>query len=297
MRIRQLECFVALAEELSFTRAARRLNMSQPPLSTQIQTLERDLNAQLILRTSRKVTLTRIGEAFLSHARSILDQQGRALREIAALQQGQEGTLEIGTTGSILRSGLSDLLSRFAASHPRITLCVAEQSPSLQIAEVISHRADVSFNRSIPRDGDLMHEFAWEEEMMALVPQEHRLAGRSAVSITDLRDDDHVILRPESSDFATYLLSRTIAAGYQPKISQQVVDAQSIPALIVSGFGVSIVPAGIAKLTAGPLAFLPIRPEPPVSKVYMVYRGDEQTPALRRFLTYVRSSLEGNRSV
>ncbi|SMO51278.1 LysR family transcriptional regulator [Paracoccus laeviglucosivorans] len=289
MRMRQLQCFVVLAEELSFTRAAQRLNMSQPPLSTQIQTLERDLAAQLILRTSRKVTLTRAGEAFLGHARSILDQYERATQEIAAIQQGQAGMLEIGATGSILRGGLSDLLSRFAVRNPGITLRVTEQPPSVQITEVISHRTDVSFNRSIPRNRDLTHEFAWCEEMVALLPQDHPLATQDAISIADLRDDDHVLLRPDSSDFATYVLSRIIDAGYQPKVSQQVVDAQSIPSLIASGFGVSIVPAGIARLTAGPLAFLPIRPDPPMAQVYMVYRRDEQGSALQAFLAHVRA--------
>lgn len=292
MRIRQLQCFVVLAEELSFTRAAIRLNMSQPPLSTQIQTLEREIEAQLILRTSRKVALTDAGRAFLGHARSILEQYQRAMREMAAIRQGQEGLLEIGATGSILRGGLSDLLARFSARYPGISLHVTEQPPSVQITEVISHRTDVSFNRSIPRSRDLAHEFAWSEEMVALLPQEHPLAGRAAVSIADLRHDPHVLLRPDSSDFATYLLSRIIDAGYHPKISQQVVDAQSIPALIAAGFGVSIVPAGIARLTAGPLVFLPIRPEPPVSQVYMVYRRHEQSPALLTFLAHVRAGLK-----
>ena len=289
MRMRQLQCFVVLAEELSFTRAAQRLNMSQPPLSTQIQTLERDLAAQLILRTSRKVTLTRAGEAFLVYARSILDQYERATQEIAAIQNGQAGMLEIGATGSILRGGLSDLLARFSVRNPRIILRVTEQSPLVQITEVISHRTDVSFNRSIPRNRDLTYEFAWSEEMVALLPQDHPLAGRAAISIADLRDDDHVLLRPDSSDFATFVLSQIIEAGYQPRISQQVVDAQSIPSLIASGFGVSIVPAGIARLTAGPLAFLPIRPAPLMSQVYMIYRSAEQAPALQAFLAHVRA--------
>lgn len=291
MRIRQLRCFLALAEELSFTRAARRLNMSQPPLSTQIQSLERELGAELISRTSRKVSLTRAGELFRQRARNMLDQYERSLQEIRELQQGQDGMLEIGTTGSILRGGLSELLAGFARAHPRITLRVHEQSPTGQLTEVLSRRIDVSFNRSVPRDPELAHEYGWREEMVALVRDDHRLAGRSCVSIGDLRDDQHVVLRPDSSDFAAYVMSCIIASGYHPRISQQVVDAQSIPSLIVAGFGVSIVPAGIARLTAGPLIFLPIRPDPPLSEVYIVYHQLDPVPALQLFLTEIRRDL------
>lgn len=295
MRIRQLRCFAVLAEELNFTRAAQRLNMSQPPLSTQIQTLEREVGAELISRTSRRVALTRAGEVFLQRARNMLDQYERGMQEIREIGQGQDGMLEIGATGSILRGGLSELLAGFSRAHPRITLRVHEQSPTVQLNEVRSRRTDVSFNRSEPRDPELAHEYGWREEMVALVRDDHRLAGRSCVSILDLRDDQHVVLRPDSSDFAAYVMACIVASGYRPRVSQQVVDAQSIPSLIVAGFGVSIVPAGIARLTAGPLRFLPIRPDPPVSEVHIVYLRDDPVPALRLFLAEIRRSLAGAR--
>lgn len=291
MRMRQLRCFVVLAEELNYTRAAKRLHMSQPPLSTQIQTLEREVGAELISRTSRRVALTRAGEVFLQRARTMLDQYERSLQEIREIQQGQDGMLEIGATGSILRGGLAELLAGFARTHPRITLRVHEQSPAVQLSEILSRRADVSFNRSVPRDPDLAHEYGWREEMMALVRADHRLAGRASVSIQDLREDQHVVLRPDSSDFAAYVMSCIVASGYRPQVSQQVVEAQSIPSLIVAGFGVSIVPAGIARLTSGPLRFLPIRPDPPVSEVFIVYHHDDPVPALRIFLDEIRRSL------
>ncbi|WP_347265814.1 LysR family transcriptional regulator [Paracoccus sp. (in: a-proteobacteria)] len=291
MRIRQLRCFLALAEELNFTRAARRLHMSQPPLSTQIQTLERELGAELISRTSRKVALTAAGELFRRRARNMLDQYERSLQDLRELQQGQDGVLEIGATGSILRGGLSELLAAFSRAHPRITLRLHEQSPTNQLNEVLSRRTDVSFNRSVPRDPDLAHEYGWREEMVALLRDDHRLAGRSCVSLGDLRDDRHVVLRPDSSDFAAYVMACIVASGYQPRLSQQVVDAQSIPSLIVAGFGVSIVPAGIARLTSGPLSFVPLRPDPPVSEVHIVYHRHDPVPALQLFLAEIRRQL------
>ncbi|EXL01849.1 LysR family transcriptional regulator [Brucella cytisi] len=287
MRMRQLQCFVVLAEELSFTRAAQRLNMSQPPLSTQIQTLERELGVELINRTSRKVALTRAGKLFRQYATNMLVQYERSLQEMREIHHGQEGLIEIGTTGSILRGGLSELLSNFAQAYPQITLRIHEQSPQTQIDEVRRRRTDVSFNRSIPHGSELAYEHAWQEELVALVRSDHKLAGRTSISMTDLKDDPFVILQPESSDFAAYVMSYVVASGYRPRISQQVIDAQSIPSLIAAGFGVSIVPAGIAHLTSGPLVFLPIRPDPPVSDIYMIYHADDPAPALQLFLTRV----------
>lgn len=291
MKIRQLHCFVVLAEELNFTRAARRLNMSQPPLSTQIQLLEQEVGVELISRTSRRTALTRAGEAFLLRARNILAEHERGLLEIREIDAGQNGLLEIGTTGSILRGGLADLLAAFCRDHPRITVRIQEQAPAIQISEVITRRADVSFNRSIPADDELAYEFAWREELVALLPEGHPAAGRDSVSIQDLHRDQHVILRPDSSDFAAYVMSYLSGSGRRPKISQQVVDAQSIPSLIVAGFGVSVVPSAIARLSSGPLVFRPIRPDPPVSDVFAVYRRHDQTPALQVFLKAMRSAL------
>ncbi|MDP0926344.1 LysR family transcriptional regulator [Paracoccus onubensis] len=291
MRIRQLQCFVVLAEEANFTRAARRLHMSQPPLSTLIQSLEREVDAALINRTSRRMTLTPAGEAFLQRARNILAQHERSLLEIREINAGQDGLIEIGTTGSILRGGLADLLASFCRDHPRITVRIHEQSPAIQISEVISRRADVSFNRSIPSDDELTYEFAWREELVALLPENHPAASQASVSLWDLRHDPHVILRPDSSDFAAYVMSHISSSGYRARISQQVMDAQSIPSLIVAGFGVSVVPAAIARLTSGPLVFRPIHPDPPVSDVFAVYRQHDRTPALNSFLTAMREML------
>ena len=291
MRIRQLQCFVVLAEETNFTRAARRLNMSQPPLSTLIQSLEREVGAALVNRTSRRMTLTPAGEAFLQRARNMLAQHERSLLEIREINAGQDGLIEIGTTGSILRGGLADLLAKFCRGHPRITVRIHEQSPAMQISEVISRRADVSFNRSIPSDDELTYEFAWREELVALLPDDHPAASQESVALWDLRHDPHVILRPDSSDFAAHVMSHISSGGYRARISQQVMDAQSIPSLIVAGFGVSVVPAAIARLTAGPLVFRPIHPDPPVSDVFAVYRQNDQTPALNSFLAAMREAL------
>ena len=289
MRIRQLQCFVVLAEELNFTRAAKRLNMSQPPLSLQIQSLERSVGAGLFQRTSRKMSLTSAGEVFLNRARSILAQHDRALLEVQEVLSGQHGTLDIGATGSILRAGLADLLARFCREHPLISVRLHEQAPALQVSDLLSGRMDVSFNRSVPFHDDLGCQLAWREELVVLLPEDHPLGAASTLSIDDLRHEQHVILRPDSSDFAAYILSFLTQGGARPRISQQVIDAQSIPSLVSAGFGIGLVPAGIAA-TAGPLIYRPIAPAPPVSDIFAVYRRSESKPALAALLATLQRS-------
>lgn len=287
MRIRQLHCFVVLADELNFTRAAKRLNMSQPPLSVQIQSLERTLGADLFDRGSRRIALTPVGQAFLRRARSILAQHDRALSEVREVMAGQHGTLNIGITGSILRAGLADLLARFCAQYPGITAHLHEQAPALQVSDLISGRMDVIFNRSPPAHQDLTCDPAWHEDLVVMLPADHPLCANDRVALDDLLDQPHVILRPDSSDFAAHIMSLITRGGTRPRVSQQVLDAQSIPSLVAAGFGVSIVPAGIATLTSGPLVFRPLAPDAPVTQIFTVYRRGDDNPVLHLFLDQI----------
>ncbi|MBK4217954.1 LysR family transcriptional regulator [Paracoccus caeni] len=288
MRIRQLHCFVVLAEELNFTRAAKRLNMSQPPLSLQIQSLERALGADLFHRSSRKMTLTQAGEVLQRRAKNILAQHDRAILEVREAIAGHHGVLDIGTTGSILRAGLADLLARFCREFPGITVRLHEEAPALQISDLISGRMDVIFNRSPPAHDDLTCELAWKEDMVVMLPADHPLGAQDTLSLDDLRSERHVILRPDSSDFAAYIMSLISHGGMRPRISQQVVDAQSIPSLVAAGFGISVLPAGIAKLTSGPLISRPIAPESPVSEIFTVYSRHQRSPVTETFLRMAR---------
>ena len=164
--------------------------------------------------------------------------------------------------------------------------------PQKQQAALHAHRTDISFLRRPTEDAELIDELAWPETVAVALPEQHPLAAQQRISLPLLREESFVFLRLEDSRFAQYLRECCVEAGFLPRISQQVVDAQSIPSLIEAGFGISIVPAAIATLTAGPLVFLPIRPDPPLSDVFMVYRRDDPAPVLRSFLAEMRTLLE-----
>ena len=149
MDLRQLRYFVAVAEERSFTSAARRLNLSQPPLSQQIQALEASLGTRLFHRTSRRVELTPAGAALLARASTIQQQIKSAEEEVRFVGAGLVGTLDIGATGSVLRGGLADLLAAYRREAPSVKMTVHEQAPSLQIAALLDGTTNISLIRSI----------------------------------------------------------------------------------------------------------------------------------------------------
>lgn len=295
MDLRQLRYFVAVAEERSFTAAARRLNLSQPPLSQQIQSLESSLGARLFYRTSRRVELTAAGAALLARAWAIQQQIRSAEEEVRSVGAGLVGTLDIGTTGSVLRGRLADLLAAYRREAPSVRMTVHEQAPSLQIAALLEGTTNISLIRSIQPAHGLASELAWKEEVVVAMPQGHRLARRTRIALSDLAAEDHVVLQPESSDFAHYIQKCCIDAGFLPRASQQVVDAQSVPSLIAAGFGVSLVPQSIARFTTEEIAFRPIRPSPPSADVFFVYRKDETSMVVQNFLTLARRILGTDR--
>ncbi|SFH68682.1 LysR substrate-binding domain-containing protein [Bradyrhizobium sp. Gha] len=284
MDLRQLRYFIAVAEERSFTLAARRLNLSQPPLSQHIQALEAELGTSLLYRTSRKVELTQAGEAMLLRGRAILQQVKSAEDEVRSIGAGLIGTLDLGATGSILRGRLAELLAAYRDVAPLVRMTVHEQAPALQIAALLNRTTNISLMRGIPRERDLTSKLAWREEVVLAVPRTHHLAKRKRVALGELASEDHVILDPNSSDFARYVQTCCVDAGFLPKVSQQVVDAQSIPSLIAAGFGVALVPQSIARFTTADIAFRPIRPSPPAADVFLVFREDETSMVVHNFI-------------
>ncbi|MGW1419408.1 LysR family transcriptional regulator [Bradyrhizobium manausense] len=273
-----------MAEERSFTLAARRLNLSQPPLSQHIQALEAELGTQLLYRTSRKVELTQAGEAMLLRGRAILQQVKSAEDEVRSIGAGLIGTLDLGATGSILRGRLAELLAAYRQVAPLVRMTVHEQAPALQIAALLNRTTNISLIRGIPGERDLTSKLAWREEVVLAVSRSHRLAQRKRITLGELASEDHVILDPNSSDFARYVQTCCVDAGFLPKVSQQVVDAQSIPSLIAAGFGVALVPQSIARFTTADIVFRPIRPSPPAADVFLVFREDETSMVVHNFI-------------
>jgi DNA-binding transcriptional LysR family regulator len=294
IELRHLRYFTAVAEELSFTAAAHRLNVSQPPLSQQVRRLEEELGTALFERTSRRVVLTAAGAALLRRARAILAQVDEAADEARVIGQGQVGTLDVGLTGSVLLGPLAGHLHAFGASFPTITVRLHEMPPAEQQSALLSRRTDVCFLRRPPEDPELVVERAWPERVCAVLPKGHRLAGRATIALEDLDGESFVFLRFADSSFARYLWACCRKAGLAPEVTQQVGESYSLVSLVGAGLGVALVPEAVGRLRHPKVACVPLGGEAPVADVSMLYRA-ERTPVLDNFLGLIRARLSRDR--
>ncbi len=248
MELRHLEYFVAVAEELSFTRASRRLHVVQSGVSSAIQGLERELGAALFDRDRHKVTLTEAGRALLPEARATLAAAQAAADAVAEAAAGLRGTLSVGTMISTGSVDLPARLGRFHEQHPGVLVRLRVMpGGSAELArEVISGGLDLAL-LSIPREaaaGLAVRPLAQEPLMLICAPK-HRLAGEEAVSLGELADEAFV-------DFPAGWGSRALvdrafaAAGLDRQVSFEVADYGTAAGLVGNGLGIAFVPASAA---------------------------------------------------
>jgi DNA-binding transcriptional LysR family regulator len=291
MELRHLRYFTALAQELSFTRAAQRLHVSQPPLSQQIKALEQELGTPLFVRTSRRVELTGAGEVFLGHARAILERVEQACGQARAVGAGQAGHLEIGLSGSLLLGPLPRLIAAYRRSFPGVAVVLHEMTPAAQLAALRDRRIDMSFSRTAVNDELFASELAWRDPVVVAMPRGHRLAARRSLALADLTNEEFVMLRLDSSGFARYLNECCVEAGFVPRTSQQVVESQAIPSLVAAGLGVALVPASLQRVHRRGVEYRPLSGKAPRADVYAIRRRDAVSPVMRGFLDEAKHSL------
>ena len=290
MELRHLRYFVAVAEELSFTAAAQRLRVSQPPLSQQIGDLERELDTRLFTRTSRRVSLTPAGAAFLDHTRAILRQTAKAAEQIRAIGLGHVGTLEIGLTGSVLLGKLGPLAAVYSQEFPKVAVRLHEMSPQEQESALLTRRTDISFLRWPAADPELMIEPAWPEAVGLALPRQHPLAARQSIALADLRGERLVFLRLADSRFARHLWDCCVEAGFTPDVVQQVVESVSLVSLVAAGFGIALVPESAMRLSRPDVAYRPLHGTAANADVGMAYRTDHGA-VVAEFLAFARAFL------
>lgn len=283
MELKQLRYFAALARELSFTRAARKLHVSQPPLSFQIANLESELGARLFHRTSRSVELSEAGKAFLPHALAVLERIAEARGDVRRVADGLEGSVRIGLAGSHFLGPFPRFIKQFRQSRPGVEVALHEMKPADHIQALRDGRVDLSVSRTPVSDGQLASRLLWRDPVVAALPREHRLAGRKRIRLGDLRHDEFVFLRLDSSAFAQRLFDACVASGFAPHIVQQVVEIPAAINLVAAGLGVALVPASLARVRSDAVAICGLGAGVPAGDVHALMRTGEPQPAVREF--------------
>lgn len=286
IELRHLRYFVAVAEELHFGRAAARLNISQPPLSQQIQLLEQQVGARLLARTNRSVALTAAGKQFLADSRHILGLVNDAAARAERLHQGEAGELRIGFTSSapFIRA-VSDTLSLFRQNYPDLHLQTREMNTREQLAPLSEGALDLGLLRNTPLPETLHHEVIVHEPLMALIPRKHVLAQKTVVTLAELAKEPFVFFDPHvGTGLYDDILGLMRRYHLTPEITQEVGEAMTIIGLVAAGLGVSILPASFKKVQLSEMCWLPIAEKDAVSEMWLVWsKHHEQSQATIHF--------------
>jgi DNA-binding transcriptional LysR family regulator len=270
MELRHLRYFVAVAERLNFTAAAESLGVSQPPLSQQIRDLEAEIGAELFERTSRRVVLTPAGVDLLDRSRGILAQANEAVARARAIGTGRAGIINIGLTGSVLTGPIGELIRLFRSAYGNVDVRIHELPPDHQIANLKARLVDLCFQRSPPHDPDLVTELAWRERVGVVMADRHALAGAERLTLKDLAEQPYISLRLRDSRFANDLWNACIAAGFVPRLCQEVAEATSLMSLAAAGLGVALIPEFASILRHPKVAFRGLEPPCPWADVYAI---------------------------
>lgn len=287
--LEQVRGFVAVAEEGNFSRAAERLMMTQPPLSRQVQKLERSLGVVLLRRTPRGTELTPAGRAFLSEARAILGQVDAAALTARRVSDGAEGSVRVGVT----LVGAVNVLGRWVRTAqsvlPGVELMISEMVTGAQVQALVAAELDVGLLRGRPRPDVLETRLVHAERLVAAVPAGHPAAGDAPITLTDLAEHPLVGYEPsEARYFHELVVGSFRRAGLEPRYAQHVSQLTSMLALVRAGVGIAVVPESAAALG---LAGVTCRPIEDISsgavELYAAWRRDSPNPALGPLLRAV----------
>lgn len=289
MEFRHLRYFLEITRDLNMTKAAERLNMSQPPLSRQIQQLEEELGTQLFRRVGKHLELTESGRFFISKAQQILTTVEETEAAMKRLGRSGHAWLNIGFVPSTIYGFLPELLRHYRAANPKIEVSLAECMSLDQVTALKSGKIDVGFGRLTFEDEAIKHEIVLNEPLIAVLPKHHPLVKRSAIELRSLVDEALILYpqrpRPNYSDHITGLFYRE---GLRPNRLQEVQELQTALGLVASGVGICIVPRSVQKMRAGDVIYRPLANRQLTSPVVMMYRNQEPSSVLLGFLKRVR---------
>jgi len=258
--IRHLWLFLAVAEERNFGRAAKRLGMTQPPLTEQIQILEQALKVKLFERSRRGASLTPVGAAILPAVRKFADQLERLELAVEEAVAGHQGMLTIGAISSAMFDVLPGVIERFKHDHPQVTVSVREIDSVEAVPALEAGDIDLAFARL---DGDLGKGLEWrpltEERLMVALPTEHPLAKRSRIDLASLASEPLVMFaRKVSPLYFDNLIATCRAHGYSPRVLHEVRSVASQIAFVSCGQGIALVPAAMKKLAPANVVMRPL---------------------------------------
>ena len=290
MELRQLRYFVAVVEEAGFTRAAARLHVAQPGVSAQIRQLERELGEPLLDRSGRTVRPTEAGAALMAHARAALDAVEAARSSVAELTGLVRGHVRMGTAGALAAVDVPELLAGFRDRYPAVEISLTEAASAQLVEELQLGRLDLVLVGSVALPRGVATRVVADEALVAAVPRQHALAGRSRISVAALQEWPLISL-PRGTGLRACVEDACAAAGFRPHVALEAGDPRLVTRLAVRGLGVALVTESMARVHAGDVHTIAITGAPR-ARILLAWRAQGVTgPAGRALIEHARAAL------
>jgi DNA-binding transcriptional LysR family regulator len=287
--LRQFRYFIAVAEELHFGRAALRLHMEQPPLSQQIQRMEKTLGCRLFERKP-KVALTEAGKTLLTVARRTISQVNQGIELTRQVGLGEAGSLSIGFAASAMLGSLPEIIRTYREQFPEVVLNLVELSPGEETKSILEGQVDIGFIRERVSSESLSFEIINKEHFGVLLPVNHRFAANSVLLPEALANESFVHFpRHISPSLFEQISAICRNAGFSPHVIQEAREWLTIIGLVESGLGIAIVPASVGRIKLAGITFVPLR-SPVKSVITLSYLHESLKPTTAAFINIAKQA-------
>ncbi len=292
MDLRRVSMFVAVAEELNFTRAAERLAIAQPPLSQHIRRLEEELGVQLFSRTSRKVELTAAGHQLLRGARELLGKRAEVINLTRRAAGGEVGVHRFAVGSSAAFGLVAEVLRDFGARYPAVSVQLDERESEPIASALITGELDVAILRGPFSHAELTVELLLREPLEVVLPSHHRLAGAEEVPLSELAGEPMILFsRDRAPELHDMITSLCVAAGFSPRMGQEGQSWASVVGLVGAGLGITIAPASAALIKSRHVVFRKISRLHGEAELVIAYRRESVPPVGEQFVAVAKEVL------
>lgn len=295
MDLSDIQAFLAVAEELHFTRAAERLHMGQPPLSRTVKNLERELGCRLFDRSTRSVSLTPQGYAFLQPAKRVVEAFYDARSAVTDIGAGAIGRVRIGFSGASSYRMIGQLARAVSSEYPGIELVLDSSTYADQgLKKVLNGSLDLSIVRWKAPPAGVKSLVLAEEELMMALPSQHPMANQAEIDLRDMADEPFLTLPSDSGSIVREtFIQAAQAAGYAPRIVQEVPDSWTLMALVSAGVGCNLTVSTIVDNLVNPGAvFRPLRKRITPLKARLAWLESNRNSALGRVVALAESAVQ-----
>jgi len=290
--IRQLECFVAVAEELHFRRASEGLGLSQSALSERVSALEHELGARLFFRTTRQVSLTQAGSEFLQDAKRILSDIDRSVANVRHSADSDLHHIRVSGVDEAISMLLPRALLAFRQTDPKVHVQILEISSSEQHSqELITHRTDVAFVRTPQEDEFITSELLHRQPIVVVLANSNPLSSSRSLSTSDIADQP-IVGYPKH---ARPILHEALWSGFrkigtQLNIVCEIIDKSTLLQFVAHGLGIALVPAWVKNIAPSGVSFIPFEPCENLVDLYVASRRLGNSDTVKRFVDTVRAT-------